>query len=96
LSLAAPEYITLYGCDSCPACRAVARKLAAAGWEFDAVKVDIDNPASPANEGLRAVLPGWTGFVPVLDIGGTVVELGQGRLWEAFAPWPVVKEAVCV
>jgi hypothetical protein len=72
------------------------RKLTAAGWEFEAIKIDIDNPASAANDVLRAKLPGWSGFVPVLDVDGLLVELGQAQLWEAFAPWSVAREAVCV
>lgn len=94
--MAAPEYVTLYGADSCPACQAVVRKLSAAGWEFEAIKIDIDNPASPANDALRAKLPGWSGYVPVLEVDGIIVELGQGGLWEAFAPWPMAKEACVV
>lgn len=96
MSLAAPDRVVLYGADSCPACREVARKLAAAGWEFEAIKIDIDNPASAVNDVLRAKVPGWSGYVPVLQVDDLIVELGQGGLWQAFAPWPLAKEAVCV
>ena len=96
MSLAHPSRVVLYGADSCPACQTVVRKLVAAGWEFEAVKIDIYNPASAANNGLRAGVPGWSGYVPVLEIDGLFVELGQGQLWEAFAPWPLAMEAACV
>ena len=96
MSLAAPTRVVLYGADSCHACQSVVRKLSAAGWEFEAIKIDIDNPAAAANDVLRAALPSWSGYVPVLEIDGLFVELGQGQLWEAFAPWPLALEATCV
>jgi glutaredoxin len=82
------KQVVLYGAADCPACQAVKAKLEQAGWPFRVVEVDINNPEAEGTRALRAALPKWSGFIPVLGIGDVLWELGVANLWESFAPWP--------